>query len=271
MNFRRHAAAAALLVGGFTVPLQAQVDTLTPRPLFTQNDWWLAAAFVGGTIVLHPLDKHMATRLQDTTVQENRFFGDAATGFRLMGEPGAEIIGVSMYAVGRLTHVGRAADLGLHGTEAIALGGLTGDVLKMLFGRARPYVDTQPNPNDWQFGRGLKGGNYQSFPSGHTIAAFAAAAAVSDETSRWWPQTRWIIGPAMYGGAAMVGLSRMYNNKHWASDVMLGAAIGTFAGNKVVRYHHSHPGNPIDRIFLNGSLVPTGAHRYSLVWSLLPR
>jgi hypothetical protein len=43
----------------------------------------------------------------------------------------------------------------------------------------------------------------------------------------------------MYGGAALVGLSRMYNNRHWASDVITGAAIGTFAGTKVVRYHHT--------------------------------
>ena len=44
----------------------------------------------------------------------------------------------------------------------------------------------------------------------------------------------------MYGGATLVGLSRMYNNAHWASDVTLGAAIGTFSGIKVVRFNHSH-------------------------------
>jgi hypothetical protein len=55
----------------------------------------------------------------------------------------------------------------------------------------------------------------------------------------------------MYGGATMIAASRMYNNKHWASDVVMGAAIGTFAGTKVVRYHHSHPGNRIDKWLLN--------------------
>jgi hypothetical protein len=49
----------------------------------------------------------------------------------------------------------------------------------------------------------------------------------------------------------MVGLSRMYNNRHWASDVLAGAAIGIFAGNKVVRYHHSHPGNRLDEWLVN--------------------
>ena len=50
----------------------------------------------------------------------------------------------------------------------------------------------------------------------------------------------------MYGGASLMGLSRIYNNQHWASDVMGGAAIGTLIGLKVVKYTHSHPGNRID-------------------------
>src|SRR5207244_2527180 len=116
------------------------------------------------------------------------------------------------------------------------------------------------NPRDYRFWRGFGSNDYQSMPSGHTIAAFAAAAAVSSETSRWWPKTRWIIGPVIYAGAAATGWSRMYNNRHWASDVVTGAMIGTFAGNKVVRWHHSHPGNVIDRILLNASIqtLPNG-------------
>jgi membrane-associated phospholipid phosphatase len=50
----------------------------------------------------------------------------------------------------------------------------------------------------------------------------------------------------MYGGATLMGVSRMYNNQHWASDVMGGAAIGTLIGLKVVKYTHSHPGSGID-------------------------
>ena len=270
---RNRLAAAALLAcaalpAGAPV-LSAQADTLSPRPLFRPNDAYLAAAFLVGTIALHPLDKTWAQHLQDSTTQTNRFFGDVASTVRTIAEPGSYLIGLSMYAVGRLTHNEKAADLGLHGTEAIAVGALTGDVLKNVFGRARPYVNVN-DPNNWSFGRGLKGGQYQSFPSGHTVAAFAAAAAVTSETSRWWPSTRWIIGPAMYGGATLVGLSRMYNNKHWASDVMMGAAIGTFAGNKVVRYHHSHPGNKLDKWLLGASVVPEGGHRYAIEWSVSP-
>ena len=37
----------------------------------------------------------------------------------------------------------------------------------------------------------------------------------------------------------------------------MGAAIGTFAGTKVVKYHHSHPGNRIDKWLLRPSVQRT--------------
>jgi membrane-associated phospholipid phosphatase len=63
----------------------------------------------------------------------------------------------------------------------------------------------------------------------------------------------------MYTGAALVGASRIYNNKHWASDVLAGAAIGTFVGSKVVRFQHSHPGNWLDRKFLTVGVSKSSA------------
>lgn len=265
----------ATLIGAPERSVMAQADTLSPRPLFTYRDAILAGTFVVGTVIAFPFDKHYAIQLQDTTRQDSRFYNDVASTVRTIAEPGAWIIGGSMYAVGRLAHVPRMADLGWHGTEAVLLGGVLGGAIKGVAGRGRPFQDPNsdgtPNPRNWQLFRGFSKGNaYESFPSGHAIAAFAAASVVSNETSRWWPQTRWIIGPAMYGGATLVGLSRMYNNKHWASDVLLGAAIGTFAGNKVVRYHHSHPGNRFDKWILGATVVPSGDGRWALAWSIVP-
>ena len=74
----------------------------------------------------------------------------------------------------------------------------------------------------------------------------------------------------MYGGALLTGVSRMYNNQHWASDVLVGAGIGTFAGLKVVRFHDSHSGNRVDRFFLAGSIVPDDHGGHVLRWSVLP-
>jgi hypothetical protein len=66
------------------------------------------------------------------------------------------------------------------------------------------------------------GSDQYSFPSGHTAAAFAAAEFMRQEykdVSPWY-------GVAGYAMAATTGYLRMYNNKHWASDVVAGAGIG---------------------------------------------
>ena len=239
------------------------------RSLFTWRDGVLAGGFVIATLAIRPLDKRSATVLQDSLRQQSRIYRMTAKGVRTIAIPGAFIIGGAMYATGRLSHSERLAELGLYGTEALVVGEGVGSLLKDTFGRARPFVDTVPNPDNWQVFRGFTGGDkYRSFPSGHSVAAFAAAAAVSSETSRWWPGAIYVIGPAMYGGAALVGLSRMYENRHWASDVIMGAAIGTFAGTKVVRYHRTHPGNPIDRWLLNASVSPSDLGHLTL--SIVP-
>ena len=141
--------------------------------------------------------------------------------------------------------------------------------MKGAAGRARPYVAGDTSPRDFKFGRGFnKGRGYVSFPSGHTTAAFAAASVVTAETMHWWPGSWKFIGPVMYGGATMVGLSRMFNNQHWASDVAMGAAIGTFAGRKVVFYNHSHPKNRVDRWLLGMNVVPDGYGGVMVAWSV---
>ena len=49
----------------------------------------------------------------------------------------------------------------------------------------------------------------------------------------------WVQIPA-YGLASMVGFARLNNNRHWPSDVLAGAAIGTFTGKTVVRFNQRH-------------------------------
>jgi membrane-associated phospholipid phosphatase len=64
--------------------------------------------------------------------------------------------------------------------------------------------------------------NTLSFPSGHTATAFAAAEFMRMEykdVSPWY-------GIAGYTAAAATGYLRMYNNKHWLSDVIAGAGVG---------------------------------------------
>jgi hypothetical protein len=66
------------------------------------------------------------------------------------------------------------------------------------------------------------GSNYLSFPSGHTAHAFASAEFLRQEykdVSPWY-------GYAGYAVAMATGYLRMYNNRHWFSDVAAGAGIG---------------------------------------------
>ena len=63
---------------------------------------------------------------------------------------------------------------------------------------------------------------YNSFPSGHTAQAFAAATFLSEEYKKkfkWMPY-------AAYGLASSVAVLRMANNKHYISDVLVGAGLG---------------------------------------------
>lgn len=240
------------------------------KTLFTWRDGVLASGFTGLTVAMFPVDRSLARRLQDSSAQANRFFRNASKNIQYFADPGSIVIGISMYGVGRLAKWRDVEDLGLHGFEAVAVSGIFTALLKGAAGRARPYVSADTSPHDFRFGRGFAGGGgYESFPSGHSTAAFAAAAVVTSESERWWPHGIWLVAPAMYGGATLVGLSRMYNNAHWASDVALGAAIGTFSGIKVVRYSHGHTNNPIDRWLLGLEVVPlpTGV---GLGWSVAP-
>ena len=274
MQRRPIAVIAAAL--GACAPLVASAQTPMPhdsvhaaKTLFTYRDAVLAAGFAGLTVAMFPVDKSVAGRLQNPNTQANHFFENASTDVRLLADPGGVVIGVSMYGLGRVAGWKNVADFGLHGTEAIAVAGFATTFLKGVAGRARPFVSLDTNPRDFHFGRGFTNGNFQSFPSGHTTAAFALASTVTSESQRWWPRQTWLVAPAMYGAATLVGLSRMYNNKHWASDVALGAAIGTFSGIKVVRYNHGHPSNPIDRFFLR-STIGLGPHGDAQVGFSLP-
>jgi membrane-associated phospholipid phosphatase len=229
------------------------------KTLFTWRDAALAGVFTGLTIAMFPIDRSTARRLQDSSTQANRFFKNASRDVQYVADPGSIVIGVSLYGVGRVAGWRELADLGLHGTEAVALSGTLTALIKGLAGRARPYVSVDTNAADFRVGRGFSKDGYQSFPSGHTSVAFAAAAAVTSESQRWRPHETWLVAPVMYGGAALVGLSRMYNNAHWASDVVLGAGLGTFSGIKVVRYNHGHANNLIDRALLALRVAPAPA------------
>lgn len=238
--------------------MPAAADSSIPdRQLFHRSDLYVAAGFAAATIALLPADRHLAQLARDEDLLNNGTLSRLSSDVKFFGGPGPYLIGAGLYAVGRLGHVPRMAELALHGTEAVVVGSAVAGVIKVVAGRNRPYVSNDASPHDFSFGRGLRNDSSMSFPSGHATAAFSAAAAVVAETHEWWPRSTWYVAPIMFGGATAVGLSRMYDNQHWASDVVMGAAIGTFAGLKTVRFNHTHTGNRIDQALLGLRVVPT--------------
>ncbi|MFW6192884.1 MAG: phosphatase PAP2 family protein [Gemmatimonadota bacterium] len=70
---------------------------------------------------------------------------------------------------------------------------------------------------------------HASFPSGHTAFVFSVAGGVDAVTEGWVPAA------AAYGVATLTGLSRIYHDKHWLTDVAAGAAVGTFVSYRATR------------------------------------
>ncbi len=243
--------AILLALAGTSVSAQVE-DTINKKtPLLVGKDALLLGVFALGTAAVAPIDMQIANRLQDPGTQENRFLRTAATGFRLLGDPGSVATGLGIYVIGRIDGQRRVQALGLHSMESIMLADLLAGGIKLMAGRQRPFIDIK-NPYSFQLWRGFVGDQFRSFPSGHTVTAFAFASTLTRETQFWWPHAAFWIGTVFYGGAGLVGASRMYNNMHWASDVMAGAAIGTILGLKVVKYTHSHPDNGIDNKLIKG-------------------
>lgn len=253
--------AGAMLLLSSAAPLGAQADSTKRDRFFSWRDAAILEGFAIATVAAAPLDRSFALRLQNPDVQGNRLLRNTAVAVEQITDPGTVIIGISLYAYGRIHDNERAADLGLHGTEALIIGHQLASFMKGVVGRARPYLNIE-DPHNYQFGRGFTdGSDYRAFPSGHTIAAFAVASAATSEVKRWWgTKAGWLVGSVLYTGAAAVGWSRMYDNKHWATDVLTGAAIGTFTGLKVVHYHHkTNPRSRLDRWLLEKPKSPAAS------------
>ena len=91
--------------------------------------------------------------------------------------------------------------------------GATAYALTAIFVNATKYTVRQLRPDNT---------SHNSFPSGHTATVFTGVEILYQEYKHYDP---W-IGIGGYAVAAGVGLLRIYNNRHWASDVVAGAGIG---------------------------------------------
>ncbi|ULK97866.1 phosphatase PAP2 family protein [Bradyrhizobium sp. I71] len=142
---------------------------------------------------------------------------------------GAALVAVAFFAAG-LHGTRRAVLLGF-GTRlqyiflSVALSALVAEILKYLIGRGRPFVGGKANPFNFVPFEGT--GAYASLPSGHAVAAFALAFAVS----ALWPRLRVF----MFTYAIVILLTRLVLLAHHPSDVVAGALVG-MVGAMTVRY-----------------------------------
>jgi membrane-associated phospholipid phosphatase len=231
---------------------QAPDSAAHERHVFNRTDLYVLGGLAVTAAAVRPLDTYMTNKLQDPRLQYSPLLGRGAATVRVLAVPGSLIGSAAFYGVGRARRDPAMSDVSLHTFEAVAATGVLTTAIKLVAGRARPYVDTS-NPHNFGFMRGRTSDAYQSFPSGHTSTAFAAATALTAEAGEWRPRDRWIVGGVTYTLATLTGISRIYNNYHWASDVMAGAALGTVTGLAVVRYNHIHENNAVDR-----RLIPKG-------------
>ena len=221
-----------------------------------QPDAVALSALVAGAVVAYHNDRGIARAFRQPSVQDNGTLHTTAALFRTVGQPGVLVGGIGAYAIGRALHRPVMAAAGLHVTEAIVVTGFLTSAGKFVAGRARPSLSDGRTPGDFALWRGREQG-YTSMPSGHTSAAFATASALAVEWRATAPGSARIAVPLLYAGATMVGASRLYHNRHWASDVVAGAALGTLAGSVVTRVARAHPRNAIDRRLLAWRVTPT--------------
>ena len=116
-------------------------------------------------------------------------------------------------------------------------------VLKYISGRTRPSyyrADQEAEPRFLgPFTKALRDPNgkreYSSFPSGHTTVAFAAATVYASEY-----RDKPLVPIIAYSAASLIGVSRVTENKHWVTDVFVGATVGYLAGKQIVNSYHQH-------------------------------
>jgi membrane-associated phospholipid phosphatase len=200
-------------------------ETFTSPARWNSRDWLTLGAITAGigTVMVFDEDIQHGIRSGRSNTLTNIFDNVQPLG----NEYAIGIVG-SFYLYGEILKDPRAKATAL---DSIAASGIASGVIvnatKYLIGRARPTdgkgaYDFQP----------LSG--HDSFLSGHTTEAFTLASVITEHYDAPW------VKVVAYGLAGTVGYARLNNNRHWTSDVLAGAVVGTYVGKTVVRFNREH-------------------------------
>jgi membrane-associated PAP2 superfamily phosphatase len=160
---------------------------------------------------------------------------------------GAQYEGITLVALGTYGFLFKNEKIQtttLLATQAYITSSVMQAMIKKITGRQRPsYYDPIEQEAEPKFHgpfhkpfKDANGSNMSySFPSGHATLAFAAATVYAMEF-----KDRPLVPIISYTTASLIGLSRISENRHWATDVLAGAALGYLIGRQVVNNYHRY-------------------------------
>lgn len=201
---------------GETLSAAGSVIT-SPARIDRDSALWAGGLAAGGLLV-YSLDGQLRRGFAKNHSSLNHDLASVAEKF---GNGGYELGLVAAYGgLGYALNNDYAQRTAVLSVESFAAANAAGTLVKYFAGRARPYTHQ---------GKGIfrpfkMKTAYTSFPSGHTTSAFAVASVFARRADSPW------VGAAVYALAAGTALQRVYDDKHWASDVFAGAALGTAVG-----------------------------------------
>jgi membrane-associated phospholipid phosphatase len=226
----------------FTAPLR-----------WNTKDWTIAGLMLGATAGVYALDDNMQRYAQGHRSETRDAISDVMRPFG--STPVMAGASVVLYGLARAARDEDLAGTALVGLEAVLVSALATEVVKRSFHRHRPESGAAKDAFD---GPDYLSRDDTAFSSGHASTAFAMATVIAcryDDPS--------IVPVIAYGIAALTGLSRINDEKHWASDVVAGAAIGYFTARLVMHHHERRSRNAnVGAAPLNGGVALTFSARF---------
>ena len=196
-------------------------DVLVSPFSWKKNDFLKLSAVVGTGLLLGLADENLRTWVQERRTSGSDDFFGFVTNFGDGGYLCGFMLG--LFAAGE---IGASDDLrktAILGFESFLLSSAFTSVLKVIPGRARPYT----GEGSHSFHPFSRRSAYTALPSGHSSAIWSVATVIADRTDNL------VIDGICYGLAALTSLSRIHEDKHWASDVLIGSAVGYFTAKKI--------------------------------------
>lgn len=190
---------------------------------FDNTDLIYSAAFVLGTAASFSLDKeikNISSRNQNSTMNSITDVGkNYGNGFYSV------LLSAGLFTTGLLSENKKVRNTGRILFEALLVSGATVQLIKIVSGRSRPFLDE----GHFMFNFFKTDNAHTSFPSGHTIVAFTTSSVLAASIKNTYASI------ALYSLAGLTAYQRVYSNNHWFSDTVLAAIIGTVVGNVLVK------------------------------------